>query len=188
MKLRALVTAALLIAVGVVLNFLIRLPLLPAAPFLEYSPADVPVLLGTFALGPLLGGLIGLLRALIAISFGTGGLVGAVMDASTIVVLAVVAGFIYSRMRTRKGAVLALVGGSFAMLVTALALNYFWALPVYLGVPQEQIATLIWTAILPFNLLKVSINAVIVFLLYKPLSVILHGRRESEKEEILEDA
>ena len=177
MKLRDLVTAALLVAVGVVINLLIRIPLFPWAPFLEYSPADVPVLLGTFALGPVFGGLIGLSRALIAISFGTGGMVGAVMDSATIVTLAVVAGLIYSQMKTRKGAVMALVGGSLAMVAVAIALNYFWALPVYLGIPREQIAGLIWTAILPFNLVKATLNALIVFFLYKPLSHILHGRK-----------
>jgi len=176
MKTRDLVTAALLIAAGVVLNMLLRIPLIPNAPFLEYSPSDVPTLLGTFALGPIFGMLIGLLRAIAHFALGsTGGVIGLVMDIASGVVLAGVAGLIYLRLKTRKGAVLALLGGSLAMTVVVVALNYFWAFPAF-GAP----ANLVWTTALPFNLIKSAINAVIVFFLYKPLSAILQGRNAKD--------
>jgi len=172
-KIRTLVTAALLIATGVVLNAFIRIPLLPNAPFLEYSPADVPTLLGTFALGPVMGGLIAALRALIHFTHSTGGAVGLVMDLASGVSLAVVAGLIYMKWRTRMGAAMAIFGGSVAMIVVVMAINIFWAFPAF-GVP----ASLAWSTALPFNLIKCALNGLIVFFLYKPLSAILHGKRE----------
>ena len=41
---RRLVEMAMLAAISIVLVMLIRIPLIPAAPFLEYDMADVPVL------------------------------------------------------------------------------------------------------------------------------------------------
>ena len=43
---------AMLVAVSIVLVALIHLPILPMVPFLEYDPADIPILLGSFAFGP----------------------------------------------------------------------------------------------------------------------------------------
>ncbi|MCL2680450.1 MAG: ECF transporter S component [Coriobacteriia bacterium] len=175
MKLRDLLTAALLMAAGVVLNMVLRIPLIPSAPFLEYSPADVPTLLGTFALGPVFGMLIGLGRAVLHFALGsTGGPVGLVMDAASSVMLAGVAGLIYLGWKTRGGAAVALLCGSLAMTAVVVALNYFWAFPAF-GAPAQ----LVWTTALPFNLIKSAINVTIVFLLYKPLSAILHGRKSN---------
>ena len=177
MKIRTLVTAALLVALGVALNyvpFISRVPLLPSAPFLEYSPSDIPTLLGTFALGPVAGTLIGLFRALAHFAVGnTGGFIGTTMDALSSMMLALSAGLIYRYKKTRGGAVIALSVSALAMTAVAVALNYFWAFPAF-GAP----ASLVWTTALPFNLIKATINGVIVFLLYKPLSVVLHGQRD----------
>ena len=46
---------AMLVAVSIVLVALIHLPILPMVPFLEYDPADIPILVGTFAFGPVAG-------------------------------------------------------------------------------------------------------------------------------------
>ena len=55
MSVRKLTTMAVLIALSVVLVWFVRFPIFPAAPYLEYDPADIPILIGTFAFGPLAG-------------------------------------------------------------------------------------------------------------------------------------
>ena len=52
---RQLVSMAMLGAISIVLVSVVHFPLIPAAPFLEYDPADIPILIGTFAYGPLAG-------------------------------------------------------------------------------------------------------------------------------------
>ena len=42
----------MLVAISIVLVALIHFPIIPAVPFMEYDPADIPILLGTFAFGP----------------------------------------------------------------------------------------------------------------------------------------
>ena len=44
----------MLAAISIVLMALIRIPF-PLLPFLEYDPADISILIGTFAYGPLAG-------------------------------------------------------------------------------------------------------------------------------------
>lgn len=50
---RQLVSMAMLGAISIVLVSVVHFPLIPAAAFLEYDPADIPILIGTFAYGPL---------------------------------------------------------------------------------------------------------------------------------------
>ncbi|MFR6343390.1 MAG: hypothetical protein ACLUO4_00285 [Christensenellales bacterium] len=42
---------AVLVALSVIMLLLIRFPIFPSAAFLEYDPADIPIFLGTFAMG-----------------------------------------------------------------------------------------------------------------------------------------
>ena len=46
---------AMLVAISIVLVMLIHFPIFPAVAFLEYDPADIPILIGTFAFGPAAG-------------------------------------------------------------------------------------------------------------------------------------
>ena len=41
---------AMLVAISIVLVMIIHFPIFPAVAFLEYDPADIPILIGTFAL------------------------------------------------------------------------------------------------------------------------------------------
>ena len=46
---------AMLVAISIVLVMVIHLPIFPAVAFLEYDPADIPILVGAFAFGPVAG-------------------------------------------------------------------------------------------------------------------------------------
>ena len=52
---RKLPTMAMLAAISIVLVALIHFPIIPGATFLEYDPADVSILVGTFLFGPWAG-------------------------------------------------------------------------------------------------------------------------------------
>ena len=45
---RKLTTMAMLTAISIVLVTFVHFPLLPAAPWMEYDPADIPIFIGTF--------------------------------------------------------------------------------------------------------------------------------------------
>ena len=46
---------AMLATISLVFVALIRIPLFPAAPYLTYDPADIPIFIATFAFGPIAG-------------------------------------------------------------------------------------------------------------------------------------
>ncbi|MBQ8563914.1 MAG: ECF transporter S component, partial [Firmicutes bacterium] len=46
---------AMLVAISIVLVTIVHFPIFPMVAFLEYDPADIPILIGTFAFGPAAG-------------------------------------------------------------------------------------------------------------------------------------
>ena len=165
----------ILAAISVVLVALVHFPLIPSAPFLEYDPADIPILLGTFALGPAAGLCLVVTASVIqglTVSAASGwyGIVMHIIATGTYVI---VAGNLYKHNKTKKQAILSLVCGTLAMAAIMVPANLLIT-PIFMGAPRSAVAAMIPTAILPFNFLKAGINSVITFVLYKRVSPLLH--------------
>lgn len=182
-KIRKMVTMAILVAISIVLVSVIHVPLIPAVPFLEYDPADIPILIGAFAYGPVAGIILTVVTSVIqglTVS-ASSGLYGIIMHIIATSVLVLVASGIYRVRHTKKGAILGLVCGTVAMALVMLPANHFIT-PAFMGVPTEVLDALLLPGILPFNLIKAGINSVVTFLVYKTVSRhLIHG--ESWKKE-----
>ncbi|WP_296558862.1 ECF transporter S component [uncultured Acetobacterium sp.] len=173
-KTKQLTQMAVLAAMSILLVYLIRFPIFPAAPFLEYDPADIPLLIGTFMFGPL-GGLI--LTIVVSVLQGVtvssaSGIIGILMHVFATGSFVVVAGNVYKRNKTRKGAITALALGTVTMTVT-MALWNIAITPFFLGIPVEAVLPMIIPIIIPFNLIKAGVNSVITFVVYKSVSKVL---------------
>ena len=170
-NIRKLTVTAMLVAVSVVLVWLVHFPLFPTAAFLEYDPADIPILVGTFAYGPMAGILLTIAASTIqALTVSAqSGLYGFLMHVISTSLLSVTAGIIYRRNHTRKGAAVALTCGTLAMGFGMLLANHFIT-PIFMGVPVAVVDDMLLTVFLPFNLIKAGFNALITFLIYKPIS------------------
>lgn len=165
---KKLVKMAVLSALSIVLMVLIRFPIIPSAAFLEYEPADVPILIASFIYGPLSGLLVTVVVSVLqAITLSAGsGWVGLVMHIISTGTLAVVAGFIYRKIHTLKGAIIALTLGSLAMTLVMIPSNLFFTVRFW-GYPYDAVVAMLPTAIIPFNLVKSVLNSVLVLILYK---------------------
>ena len=176
-KIRKLVTMAILVAISIVLVFLVHLPLIPAVPFLEYDPADIPILIGAFAYGPVAGIILTVVTSVIqgmTVSASSGAY-GIIMHIIATSVLVLVASRIYRVKHTKKGAILGLICGTLAMGLVMMPANHFIT-PIFMGVPTEVLDALLLPGILPFNLIKGGINSVVTFLVYKTVSRhLVHG-------------
>lgn len=186
-KTRMLVQMGVLAAMSVLLVYLIHFPIFPAAPFLEYDPADIPILIGTFMFGPL-GGLV--VTAVSCILQGVtvssaSGIIGILMHFFATGSFVLVAGNIYKRNRTRKGAVIALVSGAITMTVTMVLWNLVMT-PIFMGTPREAVVALLVPAIIPFNLVKAGANSVVTFIVYKSVSRILGMEVHESKKKVAE--
>lgn len=166
---------AMLVAISVVLVFLVHFPLFPAAAFLEYDPADIPIFIGTFAFGPAAGFVLTVLVSFIqgmTVS-ASGQIWGIIMHIMATGSFAIVAGNLYKQDKNRKGAMIALLVGVVTMTAVMCFANLIIT-PIYSGMPRAAVAAMIPPVILPFNLLKSGINGLITFFLYKRISPFLH--------------
>ena len=182
-RIRKMVTMAILVAISIVLVSVIHVPLIPAVPFLEYDPADIPILIGAFAYGPVAGIILTVVTSVIqglTVS-ASSGLYGIIMHIIATSVLVLVPSGIYRVRHTKKGAILGLVCGTIAMALVMLPANHFIT-PVFMGVPTEVLDALLLPGILPFNLIKAGINSVVTFLVYKTVSRhLIHGESWQKK-------
>lgn len=162
---------AMLVALSVVLVYFVHFPIFPAASFLEYDPADIPILIGAFALGPVAGIILTVMDSAIqALTVSAqSGIYGFLMHVIATSALVVTASAIYRVRHTRAGAVLGLVCGTLAMGVVMLVANHFIT-PYFMGVPTATVDAMLLPVILPFNLIKAGINSIVTFLLYKTVS------------------
>lgn len=116
-----LVKMSSMVAISIVLVYLIHFPIFPAVAFLEYDPADISILIGTFAFGPAAGVLLTLVTSVIqgvTVSAGSG-LYGIIMHLLATGTLVVISGSTTSE-RPELPAVIGLVLGMMGMAVVML--------------------------------------------------------------------
>ena len=184
-RLKRLVVLAMLAAISVVLVWAVHVPLIPVVSFLEYDPADVPILIATMAYGPVAGVVLTVVVSVIqglTVSAGSGayGIIMHIIATSTLVL---VAGTVYRVRHTKGGAVLGLVLGTLAMGLVMMPANHFIT-PAFTGWPVAQVDALLIPGILPFNLLKAGLNSGVTFVVYKTVSrYLIHGDPFAVKKE-----
>ena len=163
---------AMMAAISCVLVLLIRIPFTPL-PFLVYDPADIPIYITTFAMGPGAGVILTLAVSFIqAFVLGGDGVYGFLMHVLATAVFAVVAGFMYKHKKTKKEAVIALLSGLVVMVAVMCVANIFIT-PMFMGTPREAVIELL-PLIALFNVLKGGINGIVTFVVYKRISGFLH--------------
>ena len=169
-----IVKLGILAAISVVLVYFIHFPIIPAVAFLEYDPADVPILLATFAMGPVQGFLLTIVVCLIqgfTVS-ASSGLYGILMHVIATGTYVLVAGSIYKNNKTKKNAIKAMVFGILAWVLIMIPANLIIT-PIFMGMPRSALIPFMPWIVL-FNLVKSVVNSVLTFVLYKRVSPILH--------------
>lgn len=191
---RMLVQIAMLSAVAAVL-MLIEFPLPFIAPsFYELDFSEVPVLIGAFAMGPLAGAVIELIKVLLnfvlngTVTAGVGELANFLIGCAFVVP----AGILYRKNKSRKNAIIGMVLGIVCMAAAGCILNGAVLLPAYgkaFGMPIEtfvemgaaivpaihNIFTFCLFCVVPFNLIKGVLVSAVTLLLYKRISWLLKG-------------
>ena len=161
---------AMLAAISVILVAFVRIPLVPAAPFLVYDMADAPVLIGTLLFGPVPGMTILLVVSVIqAFLFSSDGWVGLLMHFVASGALVVLTGWLYHRKKRMKDAVVGMALGTLAMTLIMIPMNYIFTVHVY-GTPKDVVDAIMLPGIIPFNLIKGGANSLLAGILFKLLS------------------
>ncbi len=191
-KTRRLVQIAMLGAVAGVLMFIeFPLPFL-APPFYKLDFSELPVLIGGFAMGPVAGVLIEVIKIAIHLLFkGTQtAFVGELGNLIMGCALIVPAALIYKRHKTKSRAVAGLIVGIIVMTVASVFVNAYMLLPAYgaafhldmeviIGMGQaihssiNSVITFCLLTVVPFNLFKGVVVTILTLLLYKHIRKLL---------------
>ena len=184
---------AMLSAVAFALMF-IEMPIPALIPsFVKLDISDLPELLAAFSLGPVYGVAVTFLKNLlhILIKGTSSAYVGELFNFLMGSVFAFTAGVIYQRKKSRTTALLGAVVGAVLMAVLSVPLNFYLVYPAYVvchGLPLEAIIGMYQAILpsadslikclvifnLPFTFFKGMLDVALCFLIYKPLSPLLH--------------
>lgn len=188
-KIRRLTSIGMLSAVSFVLMFFdFSVPLMPS--FIKMDISDLPALIGSFALGPIDGMIIALVKNLLHLLRTSTGGVGEISNFILSAAFVMTAGFIYKANKTRKGALIGSIAGAVVMALFSIVSNYYFVYPVYTAfMPMEAIIGA-YQAInpnvngllqalvmfnMPFTFIKGMVNVLITLLIYKKISPIIKG-------------
>ena len=191
-KINKLVLMAMLSAVAAILMY-VEFPLTFVAPsFYELDLSEVPVMIGSFMLGPCAGVIMEALKALLKLVLkGTStAFVGDFANFILGCAFVIPASVVYHTKKTKKRAIIGLVTGGIVLIVSGVFLNALYLLPKYsqlYGMPIEafismgakinpaisNVFTFVILAVAPFNLIKSVIVSVITMFLYKYLSKLI---------------
>ena len=156
----------ILTAMSLVLEVFVHFPVLAAAPYLLYSPGDLPIILASVIIGPAAGVAAAFANAtLFVLLTGEGGPWGALMHFIASGGMVLVIGWISKKTgRTH----LAMLAGILTRIALMVPLNLLIT-PIYTGLPRSAIMGMIIPIIVPFNLIHAGINTVLSFALLKAL-------------------
>ena len=186
-KTRKMVMTAMLAAVSSVLMFFsFNVPLMPG--FIKMDFSELPALIASFALGPVSGVAVCLVKNLVNLFFTTTGGVGELSNFLLGSLFVAPAGIVYRKIKGRKGALVGSLIGAAAMAVCSVFSNYYVVYPIYTAfMPMEAILGMyrainpqvenLWQALLwfnmPFTFLKGMCSVAITFCIYKKISPII---------------
>jgi riboflavin transporter FmnP len=173
----------------IIMLFEFPLPFMPT--FLKLDFSEVPALFAAFSMGPMSAAAVELIKNLLHLFKTSTSGIGEMANFLVGISYVITAGVIYKFLKNRKGALIALSVSTIVMVIFASLLNYFVLLPLYakvLNFPTDAVVsmgtavnnrivdvkTFISLAIAPFNAVKGIIVSIIVAILYKKLSPILH--------------
>ncbi len=140
--------------------------------FLSFELKDAVMTVGAMFYGPLAGAAIVTTVCLIEfVTISGTGVYGLIMNMLASLTFVCVGSLLYRWKRNMAGAVISMVTASLVTVGVMMLANLFIT-PHYIGgtTTTAEVAVMIPTLLLPFNLTKTIFNSAVVFLLYKPVS------------------
>lgn len=188
-KTRKITVIGMLSAIAFILMYFdFSVPFMPS--FIKMDISELPALIGSFALGPVSGVVICLIKNLLHLFKTTTGGVGELSNFILGAMFVFPAGLLYQKLKTKKGAFIGSLIGALVMAVASIVTNYFIVYPIYTNfMPMEAIIgayqainpsadSLLKCLIMfnmPFTFIKGMLSVLVTFLIYKRISPILKG-------------
>ena len=154
---------------------------IPLVLFLKYDSKDVIIVMGGLLFGPMTSLIITVIVSVIQMVTVSGtGIIGCIMNIVSSCAFACTAAYFYRKKRSFFSAAFGLFCGWGCQVIVMTLWNYLIA-PFYMGYPREEIVALLFSAFIPFNLIKGGLNAALTMILYKPVVIALQRLRWTEE-------
>ena len=170
-KIKQMVAVALICALGYMCTFIFHFKV----GFLTFDAKDAVITLASFIYGPLTGVTASLLVAFIEFfTISDTGVYGFLMNFASSAMFSATAGLVYKYRHNLAGAVMGLAAAVVSMTTMMMVMNLV-VTPYYMHSTMAEVAALIPTVLLPFNLVKAIMNAGLSYVLYRPLRMALQA-------------
>lgn len=175
------------LAVFTALAYILYMPflefsLIPAVPFLKVDFSNSFVMIAGFALGPVAGVVVGVLKEILhALTFSQTVGVGELANVLIMLPYVLIPSIIYKKHKGIKTVLLSLAIGCACQVIWSIPTNYLLTFPFFLmayaGAPDwatgMDFYLTVWYWAVLFNFVKTLLVTVAVLLLYKPLSKLI---------------
>ena len=191
LKVRFMTVTAMLSALAFILMFFdFNVPLMPS--FIKMDVSELPALIGSFAMGPVYGMLICLIKNLLHLFISNTGGVGELSNFILGASFVFTAGAIYKKNKSRTTAITGSFVGALVMALISIPSNYFIVYPVYtkfmpidailsmyqaINPSADSLLTCLITFNAPFTFVKGLVSVIITLLIYKRISPLIKGTR-----------
>jgi len=192
-----LTRCGLLAAMAVILFYIE----IPVVAFYKLDLSTLPAILAGFAMGPLEGVAVILVKDLVHLLGTSTSGVGELADFLMSCAFVIPASLMYRSAKSRASAIRGMAVGSVLMTVAAVLINYFILIPAYqvlMNLPLDVIIgmgaavlpfidstiKLVIFITAPFNILKSVVLSFVTYLLYKRVSPMLHKKGGREGGEV----
>ncbi|MDR1940118.1 MAG: ECF transporter S component [Clostridiales bacterium] len=186
---------AILTAISFIFYLYVKFPLPIFPSFLDIQISELPALIAGFMFGPVEGCVVIILKCLLKMPFSGTMLVGEFGDMLIGMVFVASSSLLYRSSRTKRSAKSALTFGVLAVTFVGILLNSFILIPFYVkfmfggswtpllgmlrpiypNITVENFFTYyIFLGVIPFNLLRGAIIAVLTFFVYKRVGVLFN--------------
>jgi riboflavin transporter FmnP len=158
--------------------YLFDFSILPAVTFLKIDFSNTFVMIAGFALGPVAGVIVGILKELIhALTVSQTVGVGELANIIVMLPYVLIPAIVYKKHKGIKIVLITLAIGCVAQTLMSIPVNYFINFPFFFGFNWEAGMSYyisVWYWVVLFNLIKTVLISVAVVLIYKPLSRLIH--------------
>ncbi len=166
---KEIVCIGMLCALAYAIMALSKLIPINIAGFLNFDFKDVIIAICGFLFGPLPAVIVSIIVSLIEmITISSTGPIGLLMNVLSTCAFVVPAAIFYRAKRKFSSAVIGLLMGIVCMAIIMVLWNWLIT-PLYMGIPREEVVSMLLPVFLPFNLVKGAMNAAITLLIYNPI-------------------
>lgn len=145
--------------------------------FLTFEAKDAVITLAAMIYGPVAGLIVAFIVTVLEMfTVSETAIYGWIMNFTAAAVFSVTSSLIYSRIRKTWGAITGLAVAVVTMTVSMILLNLLIT-PIYANTTREVVISMIPGLLLPFNLIKATLNAALVMVFYKPITSALRSAR-----------